>query len=141
MSKKRQRKKRKYLDDIGVYPLKSMTPTGNSDKLKKERMTYGFDVRETYSLDTTMYYLLYERLCMYLEKSNEIIDFTYYKFDYNDKEYTQEELMNLLLDKLKTAVTFDFYDYGNETKEYKERYAYISDIWSIWNILHEYMWW
>lgn len=141
MSKKRQRKKRKYLDDIGVYPLKDMIPTGNSDKFKKERMTYGFDSRETYNLDTTMYYLLYERMCMFLEKANEIIDFTYYKFDYNDKEYTQEELMNLLLDKLKTAVTFDFYDYGNETKEYKERYAYISDIWTIWNILHEYMWW
>lgn len=141
MSNKRIRKKRKYLDDLGVYPLKDMVPTGNSDKFKKERKIYGFDSRETYNLDTTMYYLLYERVCMFLEKSSDIIDFTYYKFDYKGKEYTQEELMDILLDKLKTAVTYDFYDYGNESKEYKERYTYISDIWEIWNILHEYMWW
>ena len=62
----------KYLKDLGI--LEDNTPQGwNKDDSRqerwcKEREIYGFDEKETWSMDFTFKLWLYERLSMYNEK-------------------------------------------------------------------------
>ena len=61
----------KYLKDLGI--LEDNTPQGwNKDDSRqerwiKEREIYGFDEKETWSMDFTFKLWLYERLSMYNE--------------------------------------------------------------------------
>lgn len=88
----------KYLNDIGIK--KEDTPWGwnKTDKRQKqwkeEREIYGLDERETWSLDVTFYFWLYERLMKYKECS--FID-GYRKYIIDGKELTQQECIDKML--------------------------------------------
>lgn len=133
--KNKKRKKRAFIDELGITTPQQFDTNGKSNLRKKERMTYGFDARETYSLDFTMDILLYERLKMYLMVSDDIIDLSYYTFKYNFQEKTQKEMIILLIDKLKISLQTEPEDLSEESREY------ISDIWDIWSLIRDYMWW
>ena len=69
--------KRKYLDEIGFVERPDMWGSDNKKRnadWQKEREKYGFDSRETWSMDVTFVCWLYERLKMFVEICN--IDFT-----------------------------------------------------------------
>ena len=61
-------RRRAYLDRLGDYTPADEYPT-ESDELGRrvpvQRARYGFDERQTWSLDYTMVELLFERLCMF----------------------------------------------------------------------------
>ena len=75
---------------------------------KKQRKKYGFDERETWSLDFSFHLWLYERLKMY--KKIAPIDMTYHKFMFKDKEYNQGEMIDMMLDRLEYSFRKDYND-------------------------------
>lgn len=117
---------RKYLDDIGV----TERPDTWEDKphFKEQREQFGFDERETYSLDYSFILWLYERLKMYLDKSDKIIDLTFHKYTFRGKEYTQKEMIVMLITKLE-------YVFHSAT------YGISDDILEIFTLIVHDLWW
>lgn len=128
----------KYLEDIEVNIHN--TPYGwlenNNDnripKWKKDYKKYGFDSRETWSLDYTFVLWLYQRVKMYNDITNNIIDKNHHKFNYREKEYSQQEMINILLNKCEKYIKDDKEDLKNEL---------VKEITDIWGIIILSMWW
>ena len=80
---------RKYLEEIGInnFPEKWESDTRQKE-WDEQRHIYGFDERDTWSLDYSFYLWLYERTKMFLEVAS--IDLNCHKFDFKGKEYTQK---------------------------------------------------
>ena len=71
-------------------------------KWREQRRIYGFDERETWSLDTTFMYWLYERLMMFKEVNCINLDF--HKFNINGKEMTQRECIDKMIENCKIYI-------------------------------------
>ena len=127
---------RKYLDDIGMTsrPDRWNAYDHRQSIWAEQRKIYGFDDRETWSLDLSFYLWLYERLKRFKEIAGVIIDLTEYKFEYNDKTYNQFQLIDMILERLEF---FFKEDYGAEG----EKYNYVHEIEKIWAIILPVMWW
>ena len=87
MSKKKRKQQHKYLNDLGIPSTKNRIFNARGyqgvmkeqkEQLKKQRKKYGFDERETWSLDYTLIGWLYSHLRMYLDRANA--DLTYHRF-------------------------------------------------------------
>ena len=104
--------------------------TGRDSKWREEREIYGFDERETWSLDITFYHWLYERLMMFKEVN--CIDLDFHKFNVNGVELTQGECIDLMINNCEKLIRSngidDMFDLKNETLE-------------IWKECIHYMWW
>ncbi len=126
---------RKFLDDIGVVDRPDTWNVNDKrqEKWKKERDTYGFDERETWSLDYSFRLWLYERLKRYVEVA--CIDLNYHRFEYNGAEYTQGQLIDMMLDRLQFSFRKEYNDLD------KEQYEYVSEVEKIWAIVMPAMWW
>ena len=77
--------RRKYLDDIGVTDRHDTWYDDENDlerdvKFNTQRAIYGFDERETWSMDYTFATWLYEHLQAYKEFANEVVDLEFHKF-------------------------------------------------------------
>jgi len=129
---------RKYLDDIGEDYSWVWKPEGSErDELfEKEREIYGFDSRETWSLDYVFYMWLYERLKMYIEYAGEIVNLNFHKFIYKEKEYTQLELINMMIERLEF-----YFEKGDSFDLSEEEYEFIKEIGEIWALVLPAMWW
>lgn len=129
--------KRKFLDEIGCTDRwdKWVYRGERGKKYRDQRKEWGFDERETFSLETTFYEWLYERLIVYRDVGGEVVDLTATKFEYNGKEYSQLELIDKLIGELRWVLTDDKADW---TKEGLERMAEIGKIWAI---ILPAMWW
>lgn len=129
---------RKYLDDIGEDYSWVWKPEGSErDELfEKEREIYGFDSRETWSLDYVFYMWLYERLKMYIEYAGEIVNLNFHKFVYKEKEYTQFELINTMIERLESYFKKEDLFVSSE-----EEYEPIKEIGEIWALVLPAMWW
>ena len=127
----------KYLEELESYTgdFWGMKNDKRESEWVEEREIYGFDSTETWSLDTAFYLWLYEHLRMYKEKAGEIVDLHYHKFTYNDKEYYQDELIDLMIERLQFA-------FSSEYDEYEEdQWAYVHEIEKIWALILPAMWW
>lgn len=126
---------KKYLDDIGVTnrPDTWNKDDGRQEKWRQESETYGFDERETWALDFSFYLWLYERLKRYVEVC--CIDLDYHKFEYNGTEYTQRQMVDMMIERLEFSFRKEYNDAN------KEQYAYVSEIEKIWAIVLPAMWW
>lgn len=124
---------RKYLDDLGITERPdTWSPDDNrQNQWKKQRKIYGFDERETWSLDTTFYLWLYERLKMYLEYST--VDLDFHKFEYKGKTYTQKQMIDMMIERLEEYFT-------DETDE-KSFEKYPNEICEIWALVLPAMCW
>ena len=129
---------RKYLDDIGEDYSWVWEPEGSErDELfEKEREIYGFDSRETWSLDYVFYMWLYERLKMFVEIGGQVVDLNYHKFDFKGKEYTQLELINMMIERLESYFKKEDLFVSSE-----EEYEPIKEIGEIWALVLPAMWW
>lgn len=143
---------RKYLDDIGEDYSWVWKPEGSErDKtFEKEREIYGFDNRETWCLDAVFYMWLYERLKMYVEIGGQVVDLNFHKFDFKGKEYTQLELINMMIERLEYYFNEDTRD--SKIDEYRKQgmgiveadnkaYEPIKEIGEIWALVLPAMWW
>lgn len=109
----------KYLNDIGIKSNDvCIFNTESIDKdrqkrFKKQRKKYGFDERETWSMDYTIATWLYSHFKGYKKYTSKIIDLTYHKFDIPrwDKEnniisdelieVNQKEAINIVIKNIK----------------------------------------
>ena len=126
---------RKYLDDICVA---ERPDTWNRDderqsRWKKERAIYGFDERETWALNYSFYLWLYERLKRFVDVCS--IDLDYHKFEYNGTEYTQRQLIDMMLERLEFSFKPEYNDFD------EAQYNYVSEIEKIWAVVLPAMWW
>src|SRR5574344_831656 len=89
----------KYLTDIGVkekdIPCYWLPDDPRQEYWDQEKEQYGFDSRDTWSLDHTIALLIYPRLKMY----NEIncIDTTFYTVEHNGEILTQQQCIDKIL--------------------------------------------
>lgn len=126
---------RKYLDDIGVT---QRPDTWNEDDVRqeqwvKEREEYGFDERETWALNFSFYLWLYERLKRFVDVC--CIDLDYHKFQYNGAEYTQRQMIDMMIERLEFSFKPEYNDFD------EKQYTYVSEIEKIWAIVLPAMWW
>ena len=129
----------KYLTDIGLKENEIGTNfVSDNDKRapqwEKERKTYGFDQRETWNLDQQFAQWLYSRLCMFEEVT--IADTTKTKITIDEKEYTQEECINIIKDACKTYMLIDIWSDEFENAVTKMEQAMV-----IWGKILPAMWW
>lgn len=129
---------RKYLDDIGEDYSWVWKPEGSErdETFEREREIYGFDSRETWSLDYVFYMWLYERLKMFVEIGGQVVDLNYHKFDFKGKEYTQLELINMMIERLESYFKKEDLFVSSE-----EEYESIKEIGEIWALVLPAMWW
>ena len=129
---------RKYLDDIGEDYSWVWKPEGSErdETFEREREIYGFDSRETWSLDYVFYMWLYERLKMFVEIGGQVVDLNYHKFDFKGKEYTQLELINMMIERLESYFKKEDLFVSSE-----EEYEPIKEIGEIWALVLPAMWW
>ena len=129
--------KRKYLDQANIpnesRPDKWGKGTVRDKKWKKQRDKYGFDERDTYSMDTTFYCWLLEHLMMYNEVNNLDLDKCLIK--YNEQELTLQECINRMIDGCRIALTNSNYEFDSELK------SKVDDVVNIWAVTIHTIWW
>lgn len=120
----------KEIIDLKDTPYGWSDNTGRDSRWREERRIYGFDERETWSLDITFFYWLYERLIMFKKVCS--IDLNFHKININNKELTQGECIDKMIENCKEIITnktiYDLYDLQQETLE-------------IWSKCIHTMWW
>lgn len=131
----------KYFSDIENKECEHPSTWGAKDDSRsrvwyQERRKYGFDSRETWSLNTTFYIWLYERLMMYKEKANEIVDLTWHKFEYKGETLTQIECIDRMIEGCKIYIQ-NSYDYEID----KEKLEKVKEVAEIWALVLPVMWW
>ena len=129
---------RKYLDDIKVnYPETYCDDNDTrQERWAQEREEYGFDERDTWSLENTFYCWLYEHLKMYVERASEIIDLDFHKFEYEGEELTQMQCIDRMI--YGCEIYFQQDDDWNISEENQNA---IDDVAKIWSIVLPAMWW
>ena len=127
---------RKYLDDIGVIerPDTWCIDDSRQERWREQREIYGFDDRETWSLDFAFYLWLYERLKMYLDIN--FVDLEFHKFEYEGEELTQQECIDRMIKGCEVYFKLD--DDWNISEEDQKM---IDDVTKIWAIVWPAMWW
>ena len=151
---------RYYLDELNVNPHFDGYESDNRFPIwQGEQQVYGFDETDTWNLNYTMLILLYERVCMYRDKT--IINTDFYDFKYKGETLTQGDIINKIIEKCEFIFTVDnfanSYDDNTEKikqiieKEYDEQSIslklqtkaskYETDIWNMWNVIKEHMRW
>lgn len=134
--------KNKYLDDLGI-PIKNYGTNWTKDgdkrekRWKRQRKKYGFDERETWNLDHLFVEWLYSHLTMYKEIC--CVDLTYHKFVFKDKEYTQEEAIDYIIDICKEYITT--YDEVSFTDKENDLLDKVADAIRMFAEIHPAMWW
>lgn len=102
-------------------------------KKKEEKMLK----EDTYSLDYTLTKWLNIRLKAYLNYASKYVDLEYYKYKYKNKEYTQLEILNRLIEITDTLVDESFY-WGIESKKAMKL---IDEMYDLLKIIHFALWW
>lgn len=128
----------KYLENLATYqpPYSFEAPSDErKPEWRVEQAVYGFDSTETWSLDTYFYAWLYERLRMYKEKASEIVNLHFHVFTFKGKEYYQDELIDMMCERIEYYFSEDFDDWDEEDFEK------IKEIGEIWAIVLPSMWW
>ena len=90
--------------DLEKTPYGWSENTGRDSKWREQRRIYGFDERETWSLDATFFYWLYERVKMYNEVNIVDTESDFNKIRFKDKEFTLQNCIDFLLEKCKIII-------------------------------------
>lgn len=134
-------RRNKFLEDLGLKRTEYGTSfTEKNDKRrkqwKKDRKKYGFDRRETWCLNRMFVEWLYSRLMMF-NKANNVVDTSYYKFEWDGKEITQQEAIDLIIEKCRASLSYTGTDMNEESRLEKEVY----DLMPLWGMILPCMWW
>lgn len=127
-----------YLDELekDPYPFsKSNSYDHRKERWAEQKRIYGFDDSETWDLSSTFYAWLYERLRMYVDIGGEIVNLDFHKFEFKGHTYTQLELINEILERIR----FYFSDSYDDFDEEYTRYVY--EVGEIWALILPAMWW
>ena len=126
-----------YLSNIGIKEKDLPWYWHPSDPREKHWLEminkHGFDERDTWDLNYTLALLIYPRLKMYDEVNR--IDTSFHKFEFEDKEYTEQECINKILEGFEIFLT------KNEFKLTDEDYKKIKDSMTLLGIIWWALWW
>lgn len=132
---------RKYLNDIGVkdkdLPWNWNKGDQRSDEWKQERKKYGFDERDTWSLDYTLVCLVYERLKMYREIAAVEMDKPglSHSYKFEGKEVVLGDAVDRILEGFRVRILRDIIEISaEEDKEYRK-------CWQLLGIISGSLWW
>ena len=132
--------RRAYLDSLKNYkPMDSWGLQDGDDPEKRQRAwvaqraRYGFDSRATWSLDTAMLELFYERLRMYRDLAPTVISLEFHKFEWLGAPIDQAMALDLLIDFIEIALDSDM-DEAISAKA-------ATNFWTLWGQVHHVMWW
>lgn len=137
---------RKHLEDLPNHRTIEEQVEDDDERSpawKKEREEFGFDSRQTWALDSAMLELLYERLIMYREKANEVINMTWRAYDVSSvpkvgkKEMNQLEIVDAMISYAKESLNGD----PDSLEEEAELMYCTKTVWELWAIIHHHMWW
>jgi len=161
-------KKFKFNEETCIFNTREKDNSGRQKKFNKQRKKYGFDERETWSLDFTSATWLYSHLKMYLKVN--IVNLTFHKFDIPiliereeeeleyiedsnyakayfkevNKELSQKSAIKLCITYLKDYLMFDSLDY-KDTKisiiEEAKAIEKLKQAFKIYSIIIPAMWW
>lgn len=102
--------------------------------MKKKTIEKRRIYRECYDLDLAFLDWLRVRLPVYLKSARTMIDFERSKhFNYNGKDYRQDELIEIMIEDLRVAEVYDALD-----EEYQ---VAVNEILEIWKEVFGAMWW
>ena len=104
----------------------------------KQKRQYGFDEREVWDLDFSFYCWVYERVRMYLERSQQIVNLHDKTNSYlwQGEEFSQFDLMQELLARLELY----FKDEQNYWVKTEQEERMVKEIGEIWAVLLPGMW-
>ena len=136
----------KYFDELGVkdYFRNFYEYDDRVEKWRKEREEYGFDSRETWSLDSTLIEWIYSRFRRYKEVCDVNLewrgpeDCKCFHFKENDEEkiLTQGEAIDLILKRCEKYIKDEFVDQEDEYSE-----LFNDNFWMLFGKLLPAMWW
>ena len=161
---------RKYLKEIGIneeyWPEIVYTSAKSEvrDCREKEYKGYynkvGVNPAETWNLSTTTLMWLYERLVEYRKQTEGRINLEFHTFEIDDKEYTQKQLLDDLIDMAecilcipknikKNSKVWKRLSKNKYVLEYnkleEDSLEILNDLearfWKIWSIVFPAMWW
>lgn len=128
---------RKYLEEI--IPREEIfgwhdESDDRHERWCKQEEEYGFCDIETWDLDATFAQIIYERMKMFLEYADKVINLTMHSFevDFLDTTLTLKEIVELIIVKTKQAIKTDNPD------EYTE---YMDVVWKLMTMVHKCLWW
>lgn len=101
---------------------------------KAEKKLY----KETWSLDTVITDYLLTHLVAYKKYAGEVVDLTYHKFNYQGKEYTQLELIDMMIDLCRKMQVTKWTDEWKTFEEYQKCYP---QLFEILTLVFPAMWW
>lgn len=135
----------KYLEDLGLRPEDygvNFSPKNDKRRKKwaKQKEKFGFDERETWSLDHYFAEWLYSHCKMYLKEASKVIDLeSEVKYEIDGRKYNQKEAIERILELLESYLTgINHYKSIEKEAEAKEALKEASRIWS--EIILD-MWW
>lgn len=129
-----------YMEAIGIIPYQHSKAVVKNHtikdrkKWKRQRKMYGFDARETWSMDNVFAQWLYSHCKMFLSEAGRAVQLNCHKFIYKGKEYTQKEAVVKIIACTKYYLK---YSYEDERKACKA----LQMAAELWSIILPAMWW
>lgn len=131
----------KYLSELGIkrkdFPWNWNKNDSRQKKWARERKVYGFDERDTWSLDHTLSLMIYERLRWFRQHSPVEMDAkgVAHSYEYKGEEFTLGEMIDKALSGFKMSITLNKHEITeNNSKK-------IEEAWAILGIIHCSLWW
>ena len=127
-----------YLDELerDPYPFSHYNPYDHrKERWAEQKRIYGFDDSETWDLNSTFYAWLYEHLRMYVDIGGEIVNLDFHKFEFKGRTYTQLELINEILERIRFYFSDSYDDFDEEYTKY------VYEVGEIWALILPAMWW
>lgn len=134
---------RKILDELGAQGAQgTWNMVEDTDERHSawalERDVYGFDSRDTWSLDSTMMELLYERLVMFKKRSYDMVDLSSSFVKIDGEVRSVDNVLDELIELSRTVIVN-----GNssDSMDEAEVHAVAKKVWSIWTQAFQRFWW
>lgn len=94
--------------------------------------------RDTFNLDYSMIDYFYTHLIAYKRYAGDIIDLSFYKFNHNGKEYTQEEMIDKAI-QLCLIIKSNSYEFDEEKNKKSEEAK--NELFDILKAIFFCLWW
>lgn len=99
-----------------------------------QRYFRGWDDSECWNLNYTFVLWINSRLKVYLKQADKVVDLEFHKFNHNDQEYTQLELINKMIELSDLVINSE--DYSDE-----EDMENINELIDIFKLTYRSLWW
>lgn len=107
-------------------------------KSKKQKIK-----EECWNLNYELVKWINEHFKVYLEDSSKIVDLQFYKFKYKNKEYTQQEIIKMIIEITDELLTSDYegYDKQEMLRYSKKQMSLVNKMYDLLKLVHWNMWW